>query len=244
MAGTVELSVVVPAYNEVDRLEATLWETARYLRDRGALFEVLVSDDGSTDGTDGLVERLTCQYGELRLLRHDVNRGKGHAVKSGLAAATGKRVLFCDADGATPIGQLPRLERALDAGADIAVGSRALRSRSVERTSLLHRRAMGRVFSGLVTSRLAPGIRDTQCGFKLFTRAGADAVQRRLTVSGFGFDVEIFVIARRHGLTVTEVPVSWHEVPGSKVRLVGDSLAMLIDAVRVGRRDRAGAYSF
>lgn len=234
--------MVVPAYNEIERLEDTVVEIVEYLRGRETTFEIVVADDGSTDGTDGLVERLGASYAEVRLLRHPLNRGKGYVVKMGLEAALGDRVLFCDADGATPFGEIDALERALDAGADLAVGSRALPSTEVDRVTLMHRRVMGRIFSALVTERLAPGIRDTQCGFKLFTRDAANAISPRLTVPGYGFDLEIFVIARRHQLLVTEVAVSWHEVGGSKVRLIGDSLQMVLDAVRVGKRNRAGSY--
>lgn len=242
MPGPIELSVVVPAYNEIERLEDTVVEIVEYLRARETTFEIVVADDGSTDGTDGLVERLGRSYAEVRLLRHPVNRGKGSAVRAGLEVATGDRVLFCDADGATPFGEIEALERALEAGADLVVGSRALRSSEVDRVTLMHRRVMGRTFARLVTAWLAPGIRDTQCGFKLFTRDAAKTISQRLTVHGYSFDLEIFVIARRHELLVTEVAVNWHEVGGSKVRLISDSLQMVLDAVRVGRRDRAGSY--
>jgi len=236
MDGEVQLSVVVPAFNEVLRLETALAEMVDYLRARGGSFELIVSDDGSNDGTMDLVDHLKGDWPEVTLLRHEQNRGKGHAVKLGLLAAV------CDADGATPIRELAALEEAVLDGAELAVGSRAMDGVGVERDTRLHRRVMGRTFSWLATARLAPGIQDTQCGFKLFTAEAAAAVADRLTVDGFGFDIEIFVIARSLGLTVTEVPVSWHEVPGSKVRLVRDSAAMVRDAVRVGRRDRSGGY--
>ncbi len=243
MRHPLELSVVVPAFNEVLRLEASLGEIVTYLRGRGTSFELIVSDDGSTDGTADLVGRLGTGWPELALLSSQENKGKGHAVKLGVAAAVGERVLFCDADGATPIRELVALETGLREGAQIAVGSRALNGPGVERDTRLHRRVMGRIFSRIVTDRLAPGIRDTQCGFKLFTRDAAGAVAARLTVDGFGFDVEIFVIARRLGLEVTEVPVSWHDVDGSKVRLVRDSIKMVSDALAVRRNDRAGRYA-
>lgn len=242
MVSSPDLSVVIPAFNERHRLPATVADIEQVLAPAGGAYEIIVSDDGSTDGTEQLVAELAAVTPGLRLVRSVTNRGKGHAVKIGIQAATGARVLFCDADGATPMRELARLDRALMDGADIVVGSRALAAPDITRATKLHRRVMGRIYSLVFTARLAPGIRDTQCGFKLFTAAAAQAVAERLHATGFGFDIEIFVIARRLGLTVAEVPVSWHDQPGSKVRLVRDSMRMARDVVAVARRDRAGIY--
>lgn len=242
MTDSSAISVVIPAYNERARLADTVVAVVEYLREAREPFEVIISDDGSSDGTDELSLELGADFSEVRLLRTDTNRGKGHAVKVGMGAADARQVLFCDADGATPIGELARLRVALEEGADIAVGSRAMPGDGVERETKRHRRMMGRAFSRFVTQRLAPDIRDTQCGFKLFTGPAADVVAEHLTVDGFGFDIEIFVIARNLGLAVSEVPVSWHDTPGSKVRLVRDSMAMVRDASRVSRRAGAGFY--
>ena len=242
MVSPPDLSIVIPAYNERHRLPTTLADIDHVLTGTTQSYEVIVSDDGSTDGTDLLVAELATGAPWLVLVRSDVNRGKGHAVKVGMQAARGTRVLFCDADGATPMSELQRLHRALMEGADIVVGSRAIHAPGVVRDTKLHRRVMGRIYSWVFTARLAPGIRDTQCGFKLFTAAAAREVASRLSAPGFGFDVEIFVIARRLGLTVEEVAVSWHDQPGSKVRLGRDSVQMARDVLAVARRDRAGAY--
>ena len=239
---SVGLTVVIPAYNETHRLAPTVAEVVGHLREASIDFEILVCDDGSTDGTDGLVKRLAENDHEIWLLRSEENRGKGHAVKAGMLAARGSRVLFCDADGATPFDQFDVLARALDAGVDVAVGSRAIRGNGVIRETRWHRRVLGRLYSCVISSRLAPDIKDTQCGFKLFTAPAASTVARRLEVDGFGFDLEIFVIARRHQLSVLEVAVSWREVPGSKVRLLRDSARMVRDAWAIGWRSRAGHY--
>lgn len=237
-----DLSVVIPAFNERKRLPATLDEIGGWISTSDETVEVIVSDDGSSDGTDRWVLDERTERPWLQLLRSAVNRGKGHAVRTGMQAASGDRVLFCDADGATPFGELARLDAALADGADIAVGSRAEQGVDVERDTKLHRRAMGRIYSRTFTERLAPGVRDTQCGFKLFTAAAAADVAGRLSTDGFGFDVEIFVIAQRLDFSVREVAVSWQDQPDSKVRLIRDSLGMAREVAAVARRARAGHY--
>lgn len=235
-----DLSVVVPAYNERDRLPAALDAMATHLADRS--FEIVVCDDGSTDGTGALVRRHAAGAEWLRLVESPSNRGKGHAVRTGFGQARGRRVLLCDADGATPMTELQRLEAALDRGADIAVGSRALPADDVVRRSRLHRRVMGRAFAWVISRHLVPGIADTQCGFKLFTEAAARTIARSARTNGFAFDLEVFVIARAQGLVVEEVPVSWADVAGSKVRLGRDSLAVIADARRIWWWRRRGVY--
>ena len=242
MADSVDLTVVVPAYNEVHRLARAVAEMIEHLRHVELAFEILVSDDGSHDGTDALVGSLSEADHEIRLLKADENRGKGHAVRRGMREAAGRRVLFCDADGATPFDQFDVLALELDRGVDIAVGSRAIGAAGVERDTRLYRRVLGRIFATLVSSRVAGEIQDTQCGFKLFTAEAAEVVAERLQVDGFAFDLEIFVIARCHDLSVSEVAVNWREMPGSKVRLFRDSLMMMRDAWVILGRERAGAY--
>ncbi len=236
-----DLSVVIPAFDERDRLPSTLTETAGYLRDRGLTFEILVADDGSTDGTAEVVRGLADDIAGLSVLRADENRGKGDAVRRGVLAARGRRILYADADGATPIAELERLEEALAAGARVAVGSRALPGPGISRRTRLHRRVMGRVFARLVQQLVVPGIADTQCGFKLFDRSAAHELFAASRTNGFSFDVEILALARARGIPVAEVAVSWRDVPRSRVSLVTDSVAMLADLVAIRRRVRAGA---
>ncbi len=242
VATSIELSVVVPAYNEAGRLQRTLSEVEDYLRARETAFEVIVTDDGSTDDTVAVVERHMVHNAEVRVLPTDRNRGKGHAVRRGMLAARGRLVMFIDADGATPFSELERLEVALAAGSGVAIGSRSLQAPEVTRDTRLHRRAMGRLFSAIVALAVVPDVSDTQCGFKIFTSTAAQEIFGRATCDGFSFDVEILSIARRWEVPVTEVAVSWSDVPRSRVRLVRDSLAMLGDVIRIRRATRAGAY--
>lgn len=224
-------SLVVPAFNEVSRLGPPLRRTVEWLRARQRPFEILVSDDGSTDGTDLLVDKLKNEIPELRLVRSAGNRGKGHAVRIGVRAATGALILLADADGATPIDQLALLEGAIENGADIAIGSRSHRGH-VERR--WYRHLIGRCFHLLVRLSVGTrGIKDTQCGFKLFTSSAARDLFSRARTDRFSFDIEILLLAHRLGYRIVEVPVEWVHQPGSRINLVTDSLRMAIDLVAI-----------
>ncbi len=223
------ISVVIPAYNEALRLEPTVREVAAYLRGRAIDFEIIVVDDGSRDGTFDIVQRLGAEIREVRGIRLPANRGKGCAVRTGVLAAHGARVLFTDADGATPIAELARLEGALDDGADGAIGSRAGMAHGVQIEARLHRRLLGRVFHTLVCLVAVGGYHDTQCGFKLFSRAVANDLFSRQRSDGFSFDVELLMLARRLGYRIREVPVNWTHQPGSRINLVTDSARMALD---------------
>ena len=238
-----DLSIVVPAYNEQGRLEPTLRAYLGYFRDRGRDVEAIVVDDGSTDATTPLVERLAAEFAELRLIRLAQNQGKGYAVRSGIVNARGRRVLFADADGATPIEEIERLDAALDAGADLAIGSRAMTSGEVHVRTRLHRRLIGRAFHMLVRLTGVSGISDTQCGFKLFRGNVAHVLFSRMRTSGFSFDVEVLMMARLCGHGIEEVPVNWTHQPGSRVNLVTDSARMAADLVRIRFRRLKGQYA-
>jgi len=218
---------VIPAYNEAARLPAYLEQVVAYFGRRGEPFEVIVVNDGSRDATADGAREIGRSHPEIDVLSFGDNRGKGRAVRAGMRVARGELRLMSDADGATPISELPRLEAAVRAGADLAIGSRARRDASVVRTTRLHRRVAGRAFS-LIARGLGVGdILDTQCGFKLFRGPVADDLFADLETDGFGFDVELLIRARRRGYRVAEVPVNWTDQPGSKVGVVRDSPAML-----------------
>jgi dolichyl-phosphate beta-glucosyltransferase len=238
-----DLSIVIPAYNEQGRLEPTLRAYLTYCRERRRSVEVIVVDDGSTDGTTPLVEHLAGELSELRLIRLAQNQGKGYAVRSGIVNARGCRILFADADGATPIEELERLDAALDGGADLAIGSRALQAAGVQVRSRLHRRLIGRAFHRLVRFTGVVGIADTQCGFKLFRGPVAHALFSRMRTTGFSFDVEVLMMARLFGYRIAEVPVNWTHQPGSRVNLVTDSARMAGDLFRIRLRRLKGHYA-
>jgi len=231
-------SVVIPAFNEARRLPAFLDTVIACLEGRDEPYEVIVVDDGSTDGTSAIVE--TRRLAMVRVLSFQRNAGKGAAVRAGMLAAKGAYRLFADADGATPIAELKRLESALMAGADVAIGSRALRDPGVSVTARRHRVAAGFVFNRLVGWMGLAGIADSQCGFKAFTAAAANRLFQALATRGFGFDVELLLLARAAGCCVVEVPVNWADQPGSKVGVLRHGPRMLWEIVqarlRMGRR--------
>ncbi|HEU0054815.1 MAG TPA: dolichyl-phosphate beta-glucosyltransferase [Longimicrobium sp.] len=237
-----DLSVVFPAYNEEARLEPTLRAAAAYFRGRGARAELIAVDDGSRDGTGALVLRLAEELEELRLIRLPANRGKGYAVRTGVVNARGRLVLFADADGATPIEEVARLEAALAAGADVAIGSRALAGVDTRVRARAYRRVMGRAFHLLVRTLAVRGYHDTQCGFKLFHARAAHDLFSRMRMNGFSFDVELLLMARGRGWRVAEVPVNWAHVPGSRVNLFLDSARMAADLFAIRARAARGGY--
>src|SRR5215216_5406355 len=233
MARTPDLSVVIPAYNEESRIERTIRDVVAYCRGTGRSFELILVDDGSRDKTSTVGWNLAAEFPELRLIRLAANHGKGYAVRTGVVNAIGRLVLFADADGATPISEIERLESALKSGADVAVGSRALRAAGVRVHAKLYRHLIGRTFHILVEWLADGGVKDTQCGFKLFRSPVAQDLFSRTLMNGFSFDVEVLVMARQRGYRVAEIPVNWTHQPGSKVRLTFDSLRMAADLVKI-----------
>lgn len=224
-------SVVIPAYNEAARLPAYLKEVVGYFDGRDQPYEVLVVDDGSGDATSALVRDLAGVHACVRLHALPANRGKGFAVRTGMMAARGALRLMADADGATPILEVKRLEAAIQAGADLAVGSRALPDPSVVVRARAHRMLAGQVWSRLVRALGVSGVVDTQCGFKLVRAAVADDLFPALRTDGFGFDVELVLLAQRRGYRIAEVPINWTDQPGSKVGVLKDGPRMLAQIV-------------
>ncbi|MBI4637930.1 MAG: glycosyltransferase family 2 protein [Candidatus Rokubacteria bacterium] len=234
-------SVVIPAYNESRRLPRYLGEVVAYLEARGEPWEVFVVDDGSTDGTLAVVEAVARAHPPVRGLRRETNSGKGAAVRRGMLTATGEYRLFADADGATPIAELTRLEPALTAGAEVVIGSRARRDPAVTVRARWHRVAAGRVFNCFVVGLGLRGVTDSQCGFKAFSARAAEDLFGRLRTDGFGFDVELLLLAQRAGYRIVEVPVNWVEQPASKVGVLKDGPRMLWEIMVARRRLRRSA---
>jgi len=205
--------------------------------------EIIVVDDGSLDATSVVVERFAADHPEVRLIRLAENRGKGYAVRTGVVNARGKLVLFADADAATPLAEIERLEAALREGADVAIGSRAVQAAGVRVNARVYRRLMGRIFHRLVETLTVRGVHDTQCGFKLFRGPVAQDLFSRMRMSGFSFDVEVLMMAQRRGYRIAEVPVNWTHQPGSKVNLVTDSTLMVRDLFVIRGRYLSGEYN-
>lgn len=214
-----ELSLIIPAFNEAQRIGPTLRGFHRFPAARPASFEIIVVDDGSTDDTVALVTALASECKGLRVLCSPANRGKGHAVRLGMQAATGRVRVFSDADGSTPIDELDKLLQALAEGADIAIGSRYLASSEVTRPQPRFRLVWSRLVNRVVQQTLLPGVVDPHCGFKAFTAVAAEQTFRVCTVDGWSFDLEVLATARAKGCSIREVPVRWENDARSKARL-------------------------
>jgi glycosyltransferase involved in cell wall biosynthesis len=237
------LSVIVPAYNEESRLGGTLDAIVAHLSDAGLSYELIVVDDGSTDGTADVVGRRPSACPQVRLLRNETNRGKGYSVRRGMQEARGELVLFADADNSTPIQQLETLLAAIDQGADIAIGSRGLPESVLEVRQPAYREYMGRIFNLIVRLLTRLPFRDTQCGFKLFRRDVARDLASRQTLDRWAFDVELLHLAvRKRGYTVAEVPVRWVNSPRTTLNALTDSLDMLREVLRIKWQDLRRRY--
>jgi len=229
------LSVVIPVYNEEQRLGNTLARMAKYFGAQSYEYEILVVDDGSTDRTVEVSENAG--LGEkLRVLRHEANRGKGAAVRTGMAAVRGRFALFSDADLSTPIEEIEKFWPKMDAGFDIVIGSRGMRESRIEVHQNIVRETMGRTFNLLVRLLVVPGIHDTQCGFKIFTDRAVRTIFPRCRLDGWAFDVELLAIALDEGFRIAEVPVRWINSPFTRVKAFSASTQMFFDLLRLRRR--------
>lgn len=235
------VSIVIPAYNEEVRIVPTIGVIASHMSGLGFEWELLIADDGSKDKTVETVEAL--QFVNLRVLKTPKNGGKGSAVRRGMLEASGKYVLFDDADNSTPIEEIEKLLRKLDTeGYDVAIGSRAAEGAQEAKRSLL-RRIMSGGLRWLVRTVLRMGVRDTQCGFKMYTREAARRLHRAQTIMGFSFDLEILYLASKLRYKVAEVPVAWVDAPGSKVDTRKEAQRFLRDLSRIMLNDLKGTYS-
>jgi len=237
------LSVVVPAFNEERRLPALL---DRLVNDGEAvvhaagatLLDVVIVDDGSTDATPSILAAAASRLTFVNVITFGENRGKGAAVRAGVLSASGERILVTDVDLSTPLDDLASLAAAVDGGADVAIGSRSMKGSQVLVHQPRHRELMGKTFNLLL--RMATGIpwRDTQCGFKLFRAEAARRLFALQRVDGFAFDAELCVNARRLGIGVAEVPVTWRDNGDTRVHLIRSSARMAADLVRIAWRAR------
>ena len=235
----IELSIVIPAFNEEERLPASLGAVSAYLAARPSAprVEVLVVDDGSSDATASRAEDAGRRHGlDLRVLRLPKNRGKGFAVRTGCLEAAGRLILVSDADFSTPIYEWEKLA---SAKTPVAIGSRAVDESLVKERQSIGRIAMGKLFNRIVRLLLLPGIHDTQCGFKLFSREAAREIFSRAKVDRFAYDVEALALSRGLGYAIAEVPVLWFNSPDSRVTLFGGAQAY-VELFRIRLRLRAG----
>ncbi|KAF4516103.1 hypothetical protein B566_EDAN000341 [Ephemera danica] len=240
-----DLSVIIPAHNEAARILTHLHSIHDALSRQARSYEILVVDDGSQDDTVKVVRTFAKIEPAVRVIPLPTCMGKGGAVRHGMLAARGRLQLFTDADGATAITEVDRLEQAIRNGADLAIGSRSLgsRQRGFTVNARWHRSILGGGFNALVRLGGIRGIGDTQCGFKLFERSVARDLFSVSTINGYGFDLELLFVAQQRGYRIAEVPVNWTDQPGSKVRLIRDGLAMLREFTIIHRNAARGDYA-
>ena len=231
MKNDIYLSVVIPAYNEEKRIGRTLRKISEYLLEKGYPYEIIVVDDGSTDGTTALVREIAQEVPCIRLLENNGNRGKGYSVRKGVLSSKGQLIIFSDADLSTPIEELDKLKVWIETGHNIAIGSRALPESEILLPQPWYRQCMGKVFNRLVRFLVVSEIKDTQCGFKLFMGGVARSLFKKQTIDGFGFDAELLYLAKKSGYSVREVPVRWINSPDSRVNILRDPFLMLRDLI-------------
>lgn len=234
------LSIVIPAHNEERRLPPSLTKIADFLEKQPYTAEVIVVENGSTDRTVDVVKTFAEQHPQFRLLEVDT-RGKGLAVKAGMLVATGDYRFICDADLSMPIEEVTKFLPSERPGYDVLIGTRegegAKRIGEPE-----YRHLMGRIFNFIVKVSAVPDFEDTQCGFKMFTAQAADDLFNVQQMHGIGFDVELIYVAKRRGYKIADVPITWYYDPDSRMRLVRDSLYILIEIWQIRQNWRKGIY--
>ena len=223
------LSIIIPAYNEQNRISKTLYKLNSYFE--GKEYEIIIVNDGSNDKTVEIVQNIGLD--NVVLVNNPGNKGKGYSVRNGMYHAKGDLLLFSDADLSTPIEELEKFMPLIDQGFDVVIGSRALKESNIEKHQPYYREAMGKVFNVIVQSLVIKGIKDTQCGFKLFTREAVKKIFPKQKLDGFSFDVEILFLAKKFGYKIKEIPVTWINDEETKVSSIKDSSRMFIDILKI-----------
>jgi dolichyl-phosphate beta-glucosyltransferase len=236
-----DYSIVIPAYNESARLGATLERVLAYVHAQGWDAEIIVVNDGSRDNTADIVRSFE-KDPALRLVENPGNRGKGYSVRNGMLNARGPIVLFTDADLSSPIEEAPKLFAALEAGADIAIGSRWLRVETQTQRQPLHRQLFGRIFNLALRLTLGLHFADTQCGFKAFKQTAVQAIFPLQKIERWGFDPEILFLARKLKFKVTEVPVAWAHRDGTSINPLVDGSRMVLEMLHIRWNSISGKY--
>jgi dolichyl-phosphate beta-glucosyltransferase len=235
-------SIVLPAYNESERIAETIEKIFTFAAQRGWQTEIIVVDDGSSDDTAEVVQRCAATRPGVRLLRNPGNRGKGYSVRHGMLQAQGEILLFSDADLSSPIAEAEKLFAALAGGADIAIGSRWLKTELQLRRQPLYRQFYGRIFNLALRLILGLQFKDTQCGFKAFSRHAAHALFPLQKIERWGFDPELLYLAKRQHLRVEEVPVAWAHRQGTRINPLRDGMRMFVEMLQIRWNGLRGQY--
>ncbi|MCM8808903.1 MAG: glycosyltransferase family 2 protein [Candidatus Omnitrophica bacterium] len=228
-----EISIVIPAYNEEKRILKTIERIYKYFKNKNYDFEIIVVDDGSKDKTFEIVEKFAKNKKEIIILKHPKNLGKGAAVRTGVLSASGNFILFTDADLSTPIEEFEKLKEKIENGYDIAIGSRGLKDSKIVIPQPFYRRIIGKIFPILVRLIVIKDFKDTQCGFKLFKKEQGKKIFSQLKTGGFAFDVEVLAKAKKEGYKIAEVGIVWYNSPRSSVRILKDSFRMFFSLLKI-----------
>jgi dolichyl-phosphate beta-glucosyltransferase len=237
-----QYSIILPAFNESERIGSGLEKALAFVRSQGWDAEILVVNDGSRDATAEIVHGMMERAPELRILENPGNRGKGYSVRNGMLNARGEILLFSDADFSSPIAESLKLIAAIEQGADFAIGSRWLLAEMQTKRQPLLRQFVGRVYNILLMLLLRLPYKDTQCGFKACTRRAAEIIFTRQQIERWGFDPELLFLARKFGLKIAEVPVEWANDNRSKINPIRDGLRMFLELLEIRLNDLRGRY--
>ena len=239
----IRLSVIIPTYNEESRLPRTLSHVIEYLGAQSYSSEIIVVNDGSTDGTERMVRERSANRIPVRLLAHadGANHGKGASVRKGMMEARGEYRMFMDADNSTTLDQIVDFWSLFDKGYNVVIGSRALASSVIGVRQARYKELAGRFGNWIIQTLAVPGISDTQAGFKMFEAKAVDIIFHRQTIDRWGYDVELLVIARSHGCRIAEVPITWVNASGSKVTMKS-YFQVLRDVLKIRRNLKSGLY--
>lgn len=236
------LSLIIPAFNEENRLPPTLRKANRYFDSKNFSLEIIIVDDGSSDRTAEVCRKIFGKNENFRVIELPMNQGKGFAIKTGIEQAQGNYILFADADNSTPIEEFDKFLPFLSPG-KIVIGSRFLQAEMVERKQPWYRIAISRIANLFIRWLVVKKIRDTQCGFKVFHRSAAKRLARLQRIHRFGFDIEYLALAQQLGVEIVEIPVRWINSSDSRIRPIRDTLRTFVDLIRIKIYSWAGVYT-